>query len=185
MFAYEHYPKTYILSRKFYAGWIVLWNLSIWKLRYSSRSPESTDLENKNMSIPNLTNLNSTQADDNVHRYELTAYLWDAVSVKEESVADWRSMTLDLLRWRRSCSSSLPGKADSSGVLQAAGDRPLPCREDDGHPGRTRDAGVEAALILATDAENVFNQTKTCLEWVKNWEVNFKANVKREKKEIL
>lgn len=74
-------------------------------------------------------------------------YLWEAESLKEESVAVWRSMTLDLLRWRRSCSSSLPGKAASSGVLQAAGDRPLFFKEDV-HPWRTRETGVEDALML-------------------------------------
>lgn len=80
-----------------------------------------------------------------------TAYLWDAESLKEDSVAAWRSMTLDLRRWRRSCSSSLPGKAASSGVLQAAGDRPLFFKEDDVHPARTWETGVEAALILTGD----------------------------------
>lgn len=80
-----------------------------------------------------------------------TAHLWDAESLKEESEAAWRSMTLDLRRWRRSCSSSLPGKAASSGVLQAAGDRPLFFKEDDVHPGCTRETGVEAALMLAGD----------------------------------
>lgn len=62
-------------------------------------------------------------------------------------------MTLDRRRWRRSCSSSLPGKAASSGVLQSAGDRPLFFKEDDVHPWRTRETGVEAALILAGDME--------------------------------
>lgn len=83
------------------------------------------------------------------------AYLWEPESLKEESAAAWRSMTLDLRRWRRSCSSSLPGKAASSGVLQPAGDRPLFFREDDDQPGRTRETGVEAALILAGDTQRL------------------------------
>ncbi|TNN77647.1 hypothetical protein EYF80_012237 [Liparis tanakae] len=43
--------------------------------------------------------------------------------------------------------------AVSSGVLQDAGDRPLFFKEDDIHPGRIRETGVEAALILAGDKE--------------------------------
>lgn len=57
-------------------------------------------------------------------------------------------MTLDLRRWRRSFSSSLPGNTASGGVLQTTGDRPLFFREDDGHPGWTREMGVEEVLIL-------------------------------------
>lgn len=79
-------------------------------------------------------------------------------------------MTLDLLRWRRSCSSSFPGKADSSGVLQPAGDRPLFFKEDDIHPGRTRETGVEAALIFAGDR-------KRRLDWTEGWkEIVLKVN---------
>lgn len=34
-------------------------------------------------------------------------------------------------------------------MLQAAGDRPLFFKEDDGHPGCTREMGVEDVLILS------------------------------------
>lgn len=64
-------------------------------------------------------------------------------------MAPWRSMTLDFRRCRRSCSSSLPGKAANSGVLQPAGDRPLFLKVDDVHPGRPWEVGVEEALIIA------------------------------------
>lgn len=36
-------------------------------------------------------------------------------------------------------------------MLQAAGDRPLFFKEDDVHPARTRETGVEAVLISAGD----------------------------------
>ena len=73
-------------------------------------------------------------------------YLWDADSLNEESPADWRSMTLDLLRCRRSFSSSLMWKAASSGVLQDAGDTPLlTCFREGVHRG----AGEGVTLILA------------------------------------
>lgn len=38
-------------------------------------------------------------------------------------------------------------------MLQAAGDRPLFFKEDDVHPGRTRETGVEAALILGGNTQ--------------------------------
>ena len=47
----------------------------------------------------------------------------------------------------------MPGKAASSGVLAAAGDRSLLFKEDDVHPAGIRAMGVEAALILAGDTQ--------------------------------
>lgn len=38
-------------------------------------------------------------------------------------------------------------------MLQAAGDRPLFFKEDDGHPGCTRGTGVEDALILPAEKD--------------------------------
>lgn len=98
------------------------------------------------------------------------AYLWDAESLKGESVVVWSPMILDLRRWRRSCSSSLPGKAVSRGELVVAGDRPFPFMEEDGHPGWTLDRGVEAALILTREKEISFHLKK---KWLWSYFINY------------
>lgn len=51
-------------------------------------------------------------------------------------------------------------------MLQAAGDRPLFFKEEDVHPGRTREMGVEAALILARDRETSFTFKKNCQDHI-------------------
>jgi len=69
----------------------------------------------------------------------------------KESLADWRSMTRDRRLWRLSFSSSLPGKAARSGVLQEAGDMLLLLCFRDGVRWSTRGTGVEEALIVAAE----------------------------------
>lgn len=153
---YNVYNHTCIFCRELDAGGVMLWDLCIWELGNSCRSACSAVGKSRFYLADTAQQWENKPGggwkifpSDNLISLDLITYLWGEESLKDDSVAACRSMTLDLLRWRRSFSSSLPGKAASSGVLQAAGDRPLLWMiKDDGHPGWTREMGVEDVLIV-------------------------------------
>lgn len=145
-----HAHAAYIFSGELDAGGVMLWDLCIWQFGHSSRGLRGAAHKHKDCLLQrskSIEHLSRRRTKGDYWQREGLSYLWEGDSLNEESAAACRSMTRDLRLWRRSSSSSLPGKDARSGVLMAAGEAPLCFRDGEAH-WRTREMGVEDALIV-------------------------------------